>query len=292
MSISISCPYCRRPYRLKDKFAGKRVKCRECTKEFLVPSTMPPAVERSEAGDAIYRYQPRTTEPELVFEPTPFLSEIERHIEKTIGPVSNVFHELVSSDIHLDLHIVPPTGSEPTEAHPLGGKHWTIVTSGMSSRPMTLPAQAATWKRYAELMISLPADWPGLLDNGQWDGEAMRDDAHWWPMRWLKNLARMPHAFNTFLAAGHTVPSDDPPEPYSPQTDQCCMFVWPSLLAPTSSQLIINDDIVINFYALWPIYLEEMNLKLQRGTDALLEKLDQAELFDLLDLNRPNTCWR
>jgi hypothetical protein len=249
-------------------------------------------VERSEAGTPIYRHQLRTTEPEPVVEPTPFFAEIARHVEKTIGPITGVFHELISPDIHLDLLVVPPTGLEPTQEHPLGGKHWTIVTSGMSSRAMNLPAKVPTWKRYAELMISLPADWPGMLHDGCWDGAVMEDDTYWWPMRWLKTLARLPHEFGTFLAASHTVPNDDPPEPFSSQTDQCCMFVWPSLLAPSSSQLIINDDIVINFYALWPIYLEEMNLKLQQGTNALLEKLDQAELFDLVDLDRRNTCAR
>ena len=290
MSINISCPYCRRPYRLKDKFAGKRVKCRECDREFAVPTTLPPATEHSESGDTIYRYQPREGEPELVFEPTPFLESIVRHIEHTIGPCPEVFHELVSTDIHLDLHIVAPTGEAPSEAHPLGGNHWTIVTSGRSSRAMSLPAKVPTWKRYAELMISLPADWPGMRPDGHFDHEVMQDDTYWWPIRWLKQLARFPHEYNTFLGAGHTIPSNDPPEPLSSQTDQCCMFLWPSLLSPNSSQLILNDDIVINFYALWPIYLEEMNLKLQQGTQALLAKMDQAELFDLIDVNRPNTC--
>jgi len=291
MSIHISCPHCRRPYRLKDKFSGKCVKCRDCAKEFQVPAASAPPAELSEAGDPIYRHQQPATDGELVFEPTPFAEAIERHVRRTVGPFDDVFHELLSTDIHLDLLVVPPSGVEPSESHPLGGKHWTIVTSGMSSRPMSLPAGVSTQQRYAELMVSLPAEWPGLREGG-FDSAAMDDEDNWWPIRWLKNLARLPHMYQTFLAPGHTVPSDDPPEPYSSRTRQCCMLVWPSLLQPDSAKLMINDDICINFYALWPIYPEEMNAKLKKGTGVLLEKFDALELYDLIQENRKNTCRR
>jgi hypothetical protein len=53
---------------------------------------------------------------------------------------------------------------------------------------------------------------------------------------------------------------------------------------------MINDDICISFYALWPIYLEEMNLKLRQGVEPLLQKFDEIELFELIDIHRKNVC--
>ncbi len=292
MPISISCPHCRRPYRLSDELGGKRVKCRDCGQPIAVPKTIAPSREVTESGTPVYRYQERAGPPKLAEGATPFLPEIERHIERTIGPSPMVFHEIVSPEVHLDLHIVPPQESEPDEDHPFGTNHYTVITSGLSSRPMNLPAGAPDSMRYAELMIALPPDWPGLLPDGTFDGEAMKDEANWWPFRWLKQVARMPHEYNTFIGPGHTIPNGDPAEPFAPGTELCCMLVLIPLLAPKSRTLLINDDITINFYALWPLYQQEMELKLKQGMDALIDKMDGIGATELIDIRRENTCKR
>lgn len=291
MSISVSCPHCRRPYRLKDRFAGKRVKCRDCTRLFDVPALGPEATEFSKSGDSIFRHEQVAEDVGFTLEPTPFMEDIERHVERTVGPISYVFHEIVSDGIHLDLLIVPPTGLEPSEEHPLGTDHFTIVTMGMSSRPMTLSPKSSPQLRFAELMIALPANWPGLLPDGTFDGSMNQEEA-WWPVRWLKNLARLPHDYGTYLAYGHTVPNGDPPEPFASNTGYCCMAVLPGLLSPNAARLVLTDDLSINFYALWPMYAEEVDLKLEQGMDALLERWDEIDLFELIQPDRPNTCLR
>ena len=65
---------------------------------------------------------------------------IEDHVERHLGPIESVFHELVSEYVHLDVLVV-----EATEERPF---HYP-VTSGMSSRPMPAgdgdePEQAIT----------------------------------------------------------------------------------------------------------------------------------------------------
>jgi hypothetical protein len=292
VSISISCPKCLRPYRLKDKFAGKVVKCRDCRYEFAVPSTQPPAKMRTKAGDPVYRHEAKEKNFQFATEQTPFFEAISKHIDRTIGPCTSIFHELVSDRIHLDLHIVPPSGEKPSEAHPLGTNHYTIVTSGMSTLPMNLPSGTHRDGRFAELMVALPADWPGMGPDGQFDDERMKDEANWWPIRWLKHMARFPHDYDTNLGIGHTVPTDDPPAPFDDTTKQCCVLIGPPLLSPDSSRLVINDDVVINFYAIWPIYLEEMNCKLEYGYSTLAAKFDEIELFELIDPRRKNVCRR
>lgn len=57
--------------------------------------------------------------------------------------------------------------------------------------------------RYAELVISLPPFWP--LDEQSW-----RDERHYWPVRLLKTLGRLPHEYDTWLGVGHTIPNGDP----------------------------------------------------------------------------------
>ena len=66
----------------------------------------------------------------------------------------------------------------PTPARPFA----TFATLGMSDRPMTVPPDAVRSgaARYAELVVSLPADWP-VPDGGSW-----ADEAAFMPVRALK----------------------------------------------------------------------------------------------------------
>ena len=59
------------------------------------------------------------------------VDRIARHIERCLGPVESVFHELISDQVHLDVHWVKPTRGRP---------YHFLVTSGMSDRPMPVPA--------------------------------------------------------------------------------------------------------------------------------------------------------
>ena len=78
-----------------------------------------------------------------------FIDEISDHIEGHLGPIDKVFHEIVSDTVHIDVHVVLPND---------GFDGIRLVTSGMSDLPMTVP-DGSTSPQYAELMISLPADW-------------------------------------------------------------------------------------------------------------------------------------
>src|SRR4030095_16507594 len=102
-------------------------------------------------GDRIYRHKPKEGPPEFAAGPTPYLPQIEHHIRRWIGPAPMVFHELLSPEAHIDLPVVPRPGSAPPEDRPLGSSYYTVVTSGMSSRPMNAP-EGAEELRYAELM--------------------------------------------------------------------------------------------------------------------------------------------
>ena len=79
------------------------------------------------------------------------MSAIEQHIKNTFGEFENVFHELVSPDIHVDICMVPP--SEERD-------YYTLVTMGMGAHQMNVPEELAEYKlERAELAIALPKDW-------------------------------------------------------------------------------------------------------------------------------------
>ena len=102
------------------------------------------------------------------------LDVVESHIEKHFGAYVNVFHEIVSPDIHLDICIVDPTEER---------NYYMLVTLGMGAHRMNVPEELAEYKlERAELMIALPPDWK-IHEN---------DEEHYWPIRLLKSLARLP----------------------------------------------------------------------------------------------------
>ncbi|HPS79649.1 MAG TPA: suppressor of fused domain protein, partial [Thermoanaerobaculaceae bacterium] len=110
-------------------------------------------------------------------------------------------------------------------------------------------------------------------------------------VRQLKILARLPHKFQSWLWWGHTVPHGDPPEPFAATTELCCsMLISPVSLPDELDTLWLEDGREVTFFSLFPLYREEMEYKLAHGAEALLERVVQAGLDDVVDPRRPNVC--
>lgn len=200
------------------------------------------------------------------------LEQISDHIEKHLGKVETVFHEIVSDTVHIDVHFVKPTSEFPFVR---------LITSGMSDLPMTTPVGSDA-PQFVELLTTLPADWH--LDQKSFESETW-----YWPVRLLKSLARLPHSYKTWLGWGHTIPNGDPPEPYAKNTRLCGSIVLPSItVSDNFHTLFIDDRKTITFYSVVPLYEEEMNFKLRSGTDALLDKLSKRNVTDIIDPSRVN----
>jgi len=230
--------------------------------------------QRSESGAPIYRHEARSSGFELASGDEQSIKSIGHHVERFVGAAATVYHELVSDLVHVDIHMVEPSPDR---------NHYTLVTSGMSDRPMTAP-EARQDCRYAELVMCLPPTWP-LAD------EAFKDESNYWPIRWLKTLARLPHEYNTWLHATHTVPNGDPPTPFARNTALCCaLLLRPALFQQEFRTLVISPEKTIHFLSFVPIYREEMDFKLSKGLDALVDRLDAAGVTELLDIRRANVC--
>ena len=205
------------------------------------------------------------------------MDEICEHFEKYIGTIDSVFHEIVSEYVHIDVHWIKPTAEHP---------YHVLFTTGMSDYPMYLPEGLDDPNSFshAELMVYLPADW-------QISDEAFKDNDNYWPVYFLKMIARFPHQYKTWMAEGHTIPNGEYAEPIA-NTEFGCIFLMPPYLSAPEDflRLETKDGTLINFYALIPIYPEEMELKLEEGVDTLLELLDDNNITEVIDIHRKNVA--
>ena len=192
------------------------------------------------------------------------------HLHEHLGGEATVFHELLSDTIHLDVLVYAATDERPFHV---------LVTQGMSALPMTVP-EGAEEHRFAELMVALPRDW--VLD-----GDAADQERWYWPMRTLKFVARLPHLHDTWIGLGHTIPNGHPAEPYAEGTQLCCVMTGPPLrFSDAMWKCDVAPGKTIRLYALLPLYEDEMNFKLEHGSDALFAKLDDRAVDELLDPSR------
>ena len=185
------------------------------------------------------------------------MSAIEQHIKNTFGEFDNVFHELVSPDIHVDICVVPPSAERD---------YYTLVTMGMGAHRMNVPEELAEYKlERAELAIALPADW-------KLDQESMKDEKWYWPIRLLKSLARLPIASDTWLGFGHTMDNE---EDFAKDTKLCAaILTGPQDTEDGSEVCILPSGEEVNFYQVIPLYRDELEYKLAHDADALLGKMN------------------
>lgn len=198
---------------------------------------------------------------------------LEDHLKDKIGDFPNVWHELVSPDIHVDVIPIPPDADRD---------FWVLSTAGMSYREMTLPDEMQDrgfWLR-AELTVALPADWFGGDDLDA----AIQDEGKYFPIRRLKQLARYPHNAATALLASHTFVFG---EPLGPGTQMNSVLIWwPTFLAEGDDVVKLGDEISVNLYSVIPIYESERNYAATNGTDALLNLLGNAGVSSIFDTSR------
>ena len=197
----------------------------------------------------------KNSEPEVYSEDE--MSAIEQHIKNTFGEFENVFHELVSPDIHVDICVVPP--SEERD-------YYTLVTMGMGAHRMNVPEELAEYKlERAELAIALPGNW-------KLKREDLKNERWYWPIRLLKTLARLPIASDTWLGFGHTMDNE---KDFAKGTKLCAaILTGPQDTEDGSEVCILPSGEEVNFYQVIPLYREELEYKMEHDADALLDKMN------------------
>ena len=196
---------------------------------------------------------------------------VEAHLAKYFGPCDNVFHEIMSPDIHVDIYIMAPTQER---------NYYVLSTFGMGAHRMNVPAELADQKlERAEIVVTLPPDWKITDGDEEW----------YWPIRWLKILARLPISEDGWLGWGHTVANPDD-APFAENTKLCGLVL-------TQPQGFDEDAVCcplpggdeVNFYQMIPLTFEEMQFKLAHDAQTLLERFTPEQLA-VVDIRRESVC--
>ena len=201
------------------------------------------------------------------------MSAIEQRIKNTFGEFDNVFHELVSPDIHVDICVVPPSAERD---------YYTLVTMGMGAHRMNVPEELAEYKlERAELAIALPPDW-------KLDEESLKNERWYWPIGLLKILARLPISNDTWLGFGHTM---DKQSPFAEDTKLCAAILTGLQGVEEGGEVCaLPSGEEVNFYQVIPLYHNEMEYKMEHDADALLEKM--AGISFVVNPTRQNAITR
>lgn len=236
--------------------------------------------ERSASGSPILRHQAsdRGFEPATSDDPA-VRDAVEAHLERHLGECDLVLHEIVSDLVHVDVYLWEPTAAR---------RWYTLATDGMSDLPMRLPREAveAGVAARAELVLCLPPDWPVPTERGSttpWTDES------YFPVSWLKQLARLPHEYGSWLGFGHTVPNGDPAAPFATGTALCGWVLLPPLTLPSAASEVELDGGRVDLFGIVALHQDEMDHKLAHGVDALFDGFERHGVSELLDVDRPSS---
>lgn len=201
----------------------------------------------------------------------------EAHLTEFLGDDFDLLTEKVAVGIHLDLYVFRPTKQFP---------HITVVTSGMSDAAMNVP-DGFDGDRL-ELMIALPAGWPGI---DPLDANLLRDEANYWPIRMLKDVARIPSTYDSFVTWGHTI-SDEEQSLFAPGLSFCGAIVGPPLGYPPLMMRAVTPVGEVDYLAVFPTTQSEMDYKVATpdGGDALIDKFMDHRVTMVIDPERQSVA--
>lgn len=201
----------------------------------------------------------------------------EIHLARHLGEYT-VLHERAEHGGAIDIYAFGPNDHTP---------HVVLVTSGMSERPMPVPPGHGGVARL-ELIIALPADWPGLArSNGQFTAlTELGQPRHSWPLHLLSALAHHPHESGTWLGRGHTVPNGNPALPFAEDVAFVGALIGPPLGLP--EELADGEPGGVGYLAVLPVTASELAYASDpaEGPDPLIERLRANGVTVAVDRNR------
>ncbi|WHY77280.1 suppressor of fused domain protein [Neobacillus sp. WH10] len=254
----------------------------------------------------IWSPEPEPKKKDIYDEKNPFLrvisrEDLEAHIQKHVGPITNVLKDPSNLFTEVDLYCVGPNSNIKAN---------TIITKGNSYFKM--PSPSTVDSGYAELIMHVPSDWD--VSN-----EPFRDDVHGWPLTLLKNFGENVMRKGFWLGQWFVYPNqsdedlkntyasqfgvktfnfDSKIEPYSPGTDFCGVMIappFPSIIdvfkmTYLDDGKVIEGDWPIYFHTLIPLYREEINYYFKEGKDQFIKRIVEHGIEKVFDLNRESIC--
>jgi hypothetical protein len=202
--------------------------------------------------------------------PSTPVEEILDYVGSTVGPVGLPALTEIVPILPLDIHVVSPDDD---------GNLKMLITTGMSEERMNVPIGSETYA-FAEVSITLHRRWPLSKED-------MKDPNNYWPVEWLRIVAYYPHREGVWVGPEHIISNGDPPEPFAPNTLQSCILI---LNHGSLEPLSLRDGRIINFYQMIPLYREERDLQMTKGTRHLIRLFDNHGITPVVDPARPNVA--
>ena len=147
-----------------------------------------------------------------------------------------------------------------------------LLTNGLSEyeQPTTEKNKA---HKHIELVFCLPSYWD--LNN---DIQTMN-----WVKTWIEKLGNHLIEKQTWYGDGHTFANGNPIEPLSPTMNQkYLMLVEPDFFATELSPINIENK-EVHFLCVIPLFEDEFDFKMGKGTFKLKKKLRDKGINELLD---------
>jgi len=144
------------------------------------------------------------------------------------------------------------------------------MTIGLSSYQQPVPEKYNALKNI-ELYFCLPNYWEIEASNQSWVFE------------WIQKLAKHVTTKNTWFGHGHTIPNGKPPVSISSTMKQNYFMLSEPLLLKNELTPITIDEKEIQFLSIIPIFEDELDYKLGKGTYKLIKKMNDKGITELLD---------
>jgi hypothetical protein len=199
---------------------------------------------------------------------------LERHLSKFFSSNEiSVFHEIVSLDFHLDVYFINAANRN----------YNILLTSGMSLLEMNVASDIQNSNDYlfAELMVLVPK----TLGFGPLHTGTGKND---WIISMLKQTARFPHHYDTFLSVGHTLQATEDMQTYDAETNFVGCILLPSVTFDSEFMEIKCGDNKINIYSLFPLYKNELEYKVQKGYGGFVDLLNKEKPKEIINNERKN----
>ncbi|TWT38355.1 suppressor of fused domain protein [Blastopirellula retiformator] len=262
MPIQFRCAVCSKNFKVDEKHVGRKTICKGCGTMFLVPQPGEPTsiVIPSEVDlKPLVPTLPAEPPKRVIDRDGRLFAAISSHVEKHIGSITRIFRDYVSEKNQVDILWVKPTPVVPFH---------TLVTCGMAEAPMPVPPEAED-RAYAEMLLCLPQNWP--IDDG-----ALANEAIYWPLRWMKHIARLPQEKKTYIAKSHVLPNGVPTRPFHTSTPMSAwMFIPPPFESAELKRTAVGER-TVHFIGMQALHMNELRFFYQHGYAETLRRL-QAE---------------
>ena len=157
-----------------------------------------------------------------------------------------------------------------------------LMTNGLSNYTMPVPEKYKD-RSHVELYFCLPSYWDLATENGKW------------VIKWIQKLAKYCIEKQTWYGIGHTFPNGNPALPLSNTMKQKYLMLNAPYFLEKELIPIQDEGKSIHFLGIIPIFEDEMDYKMGKGTYKLLQKIEGKGISELLDDYRMSclkTKWR